>query len=800
MLRPMFLRAWRENPPRPFSARFLSILFGLTLFYFFAGKLGLTLASVHPSVSAVWPPSGIALAALMLLGHRVWPAVFLGAFLVNLTTAGTVITSFGIASGNTAEAVLGAYLVNRFAGGLQAFDRVPTVFRFIFLAALVSTTVSATVGVATLTWSGLAPGSQFGSIWLTWWLGDATGVIVVAPLLLLLWLEPFPRWDRRRALEAGAVGLALLWVSLAAFSDPTRPTRYAFISIPILLWVLFRFGKIESALAVLLLSGFAIGNLLQIPVSTATDAPFNDPLLLVQAFAGVIAALSLAVSATVSERRRVEGELRNARDELAGKVRQRETLLARAEKLARTGSFEWDADADRVTWSDQMYRIYGCEPGEFGGTIEAFLSYVHSDDRAAVRTTAERAVREAQSFRMRERIVRPDGSTRVLDSVGEPLRDPAGQVIGLSGVCRDVTEEHEAERRIAESEARLRLIIDNVKDYAIFLLDADGNVISWNNGAVRIKGYSAEEILGQPLSRFYVPEDVQQGLPAALLARAARDGHVEHEGWRMRRDGTRFWASVAMTALYDAGGELRGFVKVTRDLSERRRAEVALGELSGRILRLQDEERRRIAHELHDSTSPLVTGLIGKLYKLKRQLGEEDAGKSTAVGESLVLAEHVAGVIRNTASLLHPTILDQNGLQATLRWYLDAFARRTPLRVDTHFPQNQSRLPRTAEMALFRVVEESLANVLRHSNARHARIGIAEKDGVLTLEVTDDGQGMSAAVLSVLKTGSTAGGLGVWTMTERMKQVGGRLVIDSSERGTTVRAVLPIVPVDRSGR
>lgn len=132
-------------------------------------------------------------------------------------------------------------------------------------------------------------------------------------------------------------------------------------------------------------------------------------------------------------------------DELAEKMQRRETLMARAEKLARIGSFEWDAASNRVLWSDQMYRIYGCKPDEFAGTLDAFLSYLHPDDRLQVHATVEHAMRERQPFRMRERIVRPDGEIRLLDSVGEPLLDAAGAAIGLSGVCHDITEEHESD-------------------------------------------------------------------------------------------------------------------------------------------------------------------------------------------------------------------------------------------------------------------------------------------------------------------------------------------------------------------
>jgi len=157
--------------------------------YFFAGKLGLTLAFVHASATAVWPPTGIALAGFLVLGYRVWPAIFVGAFVVNFWTTPNILVSLGIASGNTLEAICGAWLVSRFANGPRVFDRPQDVFKFA-LAALASTAISPSLGVTSLAVGGLAQWSNYWPIWLTWWLGDASGVLILAPLLLL-WLQQF---------------------------------------------------------------------------------------------------------------------------------------------------------------------------------------------------------------------------------------------------------------------------------------------------------------------------------------------------------------------------------------------------------------------------------------------------------------------------------------------------------------------------------------------------------------------------------------------------------------------------------
>src|SRR5260370_730409 len=211
------------------SGRFPTLpAIGILIFvYFIAGKFGLMLASLHASASPVWPPAGIALAALLVLGYRAWPAIFVGAFLVNATTVGNVATSLAVASGNTLEAVCGAWLVNRFAGGTTVFDRPQGVVKFA-LAAVVSTIISPAFGVTSLALAGFADWTNYGAIWLTWWLGDTTGDLLIAPLIILWSIGSKRRWNRREAVEVGALLLLLFVLSVAVFCGwlTISPTNY----------------------------------------------------------------------------------------------------------------------------------------------------------------------------------------------------------------------------------------------------------------------------------------------------------------------------------------------------------------------------------------------------------------------------------------------------------------------------------------------------------------------------------------------------------------------------------------------
>jgi diguanylate cyclase (GGDEF)-like protein len=314
---------------------------GLAVVYFVAAKLGLRLAFVNPSATPVWPPTGIALAAFLIVGARAWPAIFVGAFLANVTTAGSIATSIGIALGNTLEGWLGAALVQRFAAGRQAFSRPRNAFRFAVLAAAVSTVVSATFGVTSLALGGFAPWTDFWHIWLTWWLGDGAGSLVVAPVVLL-WAENWRiQWTRRQAAEAAALVACLLLVGLLVFGGPfpnaSKNYPLEFLCIPVLLWAAFRFGARETATAILLLSVIAIRGTLRGfgPFARETQ---NESLLLLQAFIAVIAVTKLIVAAVVAERRRMEGHLRDlaVRDPLTNLANYRQLMVALEAEIRRS--------------------------------------------------------------------------------------------------------------------------------------------------------------------------------------------------------------------------------------------------------------------------------------------------------------------------------------------------------------------------------------------------------------------------------------------------------------------------------
>jgi signal transduction histidine kinase/CheY-like chemotaxis protein len=313
----------------------------LAAIYFVAGKLSLHLAFLHRSASPVWPPAGIALAVLLLLGYRKWPAIFLGAFLVNVTNApstGSILTCLGIATGNTLEAVCGAWLINRYAGGTHVFDRPQGVFKFA-LAVILSTLISPIFGVTSLALSGLAGWANYAAIWATWWLGDAAGDLVVTPLILLWGSKSERRWSQRDAVEVGVLLLLLFvlselifggWNSLSIHNYPL-----SFVCGPIMIWTAFRFTQRETATGIFILSAVAIWGTLHGfgPFIMETE---NQSLLTLQAWTAVLTITALALSAAMTERRRIENTLQQQKSVVEAANRTKDNFLAMLSHELRT--------------------------------------------------------------------------------------------------------------------------------------------------------------------------------------------------------------------------------------------------------------------------------------------------------------------------------------------------------------------------------------------------------------------------------------------------------------------------------
>ena len=460
--------------------------------------------------------------------------------------------------------------------------------------------------------------------------------------------------------------------------------------------------------------------------------------------------------------------------------------------------FMLDPDGRISSWNEGAERIKGYKAAE---VIGKHFSIFYTDEALRLGKPAWELEVAARTGRFEDYNwrVRKDGSRFWANVIITALRDSEGRLYGFGKVTRDVTEQRNAEQALRISEERFRLLVQGVSDYAIFMLDLTGHVSSWNEGAQRIKGYKAGEIIGKHFSIFYTSEEIKSGKPQLNLRRALEEGRVEDEGWRVRKGGSRFWASVVITALKDDSGAMYGFSKVTRDMTEKRKVQEALQgserslrELSGRLLRMQDEERGRLGRELHDTIGQYLSALKMSLEVAGSTSADK---KADLMGESIRITDECIREVRTISYLLYPPMLEEMGLQTAIEWHVDGFIRRSGIQVDCEVQSDLGRLPRDVEVAVFRIFQESLTNIHRHSGSRTAQVRLWLEDGAVILEVRDEGKGAPASVLEFSNDALGTLGVGLRGMRERVRQLGGKLELSSSEKGMTVRAVVPAAPV-----
>jgi PAS domain S-box-containing protein len=475
----------------------------LTVVYFAAGKLGLSLAFVHESATAVWPPTGIALAALLLYGYRMSPAIFVGAFLVNVTTAASVAPSLGIATGNTLEAVLGLWLVRRWAGGHAVFARAQTVFAFAGLAGVVAPAVSATVGVASLVLAGRAD-SGIGEIWLTWWLGDMAGALVVTPVVYLWAAEPRERAPRGEVLELGLVLAAVLLAGSVVFGGlgPAAMSGYPieFLCIPPLVYAAFRFGQREAATCVALLAALAIWG-------TATgEGPFthesaNVSLLLLQAFLMTLTIVTLPLAAVLREHAQSKAVLANTA-----------AIVASSDDAIIGKTLE----GVMTSWNEGAERLYGYTAAEaVGRPISLIIPGELRHELAAIldKLSAGRRIEHFETTRVAKSGRRIDVSVTI-----SPVRDPSDRVIGASSIARDITH-----RKRIEATTRERDTLRSVASLAAGAAHEINNPLAVVLGQVQLLANELEGVQRQRIA------DILEAIDRirAIVARMRHLTHVE---------------------------------------------------------------------------------------------------------------------------------------------------------------------------------------------------------------------------------------------------------------------------------
>ncbi|MGR9187297.1 PAS domain S-box protein (plasmid) [Rhizobium leguminosarum] len=472
-----------------------------------------------------------------------------------------------------------------------------------------------------------------------------------------------------------------------------------------------------------------------------------------------------------------------------------------------------------TSWNTGAQRFKGYKPSEILG--EHFSRFYLEEDRAAgiparaLATAAEHGRFEGEGWRQRK-----DGTRFWAHVIIDPIRRPSGELIGYAKITRDLTERRAAEQTIRQSEEQFRRLVQGVSDYAIYMLDPDGNVSSWNFGAERIKGYRPQEIIGRHFSTFYTPEDRAAGLPETALSLARAEGRFEREGWRVRKDGSRFWASVVIDVIRDDDGDVLGFAKITRDITEKMETQRALEQAREELFQSQKMEAigqltGGIAHDFNN----LLMAVLGSLEILKKRM-PQDLSLTSLVDNAMQGAQRGAALTQRMLAFsrrqeLHVEPIDVSGL---VRGMMDMLSRSLgPLTViETSFPVRLPTIltdPNQLEMAILNLVvnaRDAMPSggriVLRASEeSLPSGKGPLSAGRYVRIAVIDEGEGMDAKTLQQAITPffTTKGvgkgtGLGLSMVQGLASQSGGRLVMKSSlGEGTTAELWFPVAVVEQ---
>ncbi|MDE3067994.1 MAG: PAS domain S-box protein [Verrucomicrobiota bacterium] len=487
------------------------------------------------------------------------------------------------------------------------------------------------------------------------------------------------------------------------------------------------------------------------------------------------------LKAQVLERQRAENALRESQARYS-------TLIETAHDVI----FSLAPDGRITALNPAFQKITGWPPSAWLG--KAFAPLVHPDD---VTLAVERFYGVLQGKLAPQlweyRVRKSDGQFIIGEfTLARELKN--GKPVGVFGIGRDITERKRAEEALRLSEERFRLLVSNVKDYAIFLLEPDGRVASWNVGAERIYGYREDEIFGRHVSCFYPPQDTRSGKPQRHLETARQRGWIEEEGWRVRKDGSRYWANTVITAVRDESGELRWFAKIVRDMTERKQMDEALRQLSRKILEAQEEERRRISRELHDEVGQSLTAVSVALATLRHNGVADSENFSRTLAGSQRLLVGTMETVHRFARELRPALLDELGLLPAVRSHVKNFAARSGLRVRFSADAAAERLNVEQKTALFRIAQESLTNVAKHAHASRVRFSIRQTEDGICMEIADNGRSFRGDPGTAAKQKQRLGLLG---MQERVKLLNGEFsILPEPGRGTTVRVTIPFQAAD----
>lgn len=759
---------------------------GIALCYIVLGKLGLSFASVNPSTTAIWAPTGIALATILIFGYRVIPAIFFGAFFVNSTTAGTIPTSLGIATGNTLEAIIGSYLVNNFAGGIHAFDSISNIVKFTFFAAILSTIVSANIGVTTLILGKLARWNDFWSIWTTWWLGDMGGDIIFAPLLLLWKANTQIHITYRKTIEFAITLLILSIVTSVVFSGAIP---YAYLCIPIAVWIAFVFGQKGGAVATVIVTLIAVYYTLHGQGPFTQEPDVNQSLILLQTFLDIFSLTALIFAATILEIKKGEKNLASHEERFRALIENSFDAVVLV-----------DAFSNILYASPSVKRILGYGPEEMQG--KTGFDLIAPYDRPMTTRELSKLVLTPNGVRTVEyRTIRKDNKTIWVEATGTNLLlEPSVQAVVIN--FRDITERKILHEKMLKEKMEDEAMLTSIGD-SIIATDNRGKITMVNHACCQTIGWSEKELKGKFMVDIISMEDEEGKLiaiadrPLTKVLSLGKKVVTSKIHYYIKKDKTKLPVRYTITPII-LNRKLIGTIEVFHDITQEKEIDQA-----------KDEFITLASHELRTPITA-VNGLLSMI--LHGDYGPINEGLKKPLENIHISAQRQIHLIND---LLDVSRLQTGKITVTLTNFglkellTDVAKSLMPLAQQKNISfiiQTDQDITVQADSDWTKqIVNNLIGNALKFTDTGSISVIYHNDQEYVLIEITDTGVGIDPAdqhklfgkfqQLGENKANKSAGsGLGLYLSRELAHKMGGDIILKKTRvgKGSTFTFSLPI--------
>lgn len=712
---------------KDFTFRYLALLIIVFFAYTFAGKLGLSLAFINASSTAIWPPTGIAIAVLILFGRKVWPSIFLGAFLVNVTTQGNIATSIGIALGNTLEALVAAYLVNRFAHGKNAFDHAVDVSKFTG-SVLFAAMVSATIGVTTLIFGGYASLSNFWQVWFTWIFGDVGGALIIAPFIIIFGIHKMRIHLQLNLVKIAELFLFFFLVILTSQSIFSGNFPFDYFVYPILVWGAFRFGRREITTGVLLIALIAVWYTVHGTGPFFLPHDVNRSLLRVAFYVSVTSFSLLAICAALLERKQ-------ARKGLEVSEKRFRSLIEKS-----FDAFVLIDAASRISYaSPSVKQLLGYAPEELVGTV-GFNLVAEEDRNFTMKELAKLVLKPGGVITIEYRTITKDKKVIWVEAVGTNLLlDPTVAAVVVN--FRDITEKKLSRERIEKEKVEDEALLKSIGE-GMIATDDTGKITLVNDAACEMLHMKKSDLIGKNIAETVPMQDGEgrtlppEERPMAKVLEVGKTIVTSPHNYYMRPDKSKFPVRFTLTPI-KLNNKIVGTIEIFRDITK----EIEVDKAKSEFVSLASHQLRTPLTTINWHIERLMANELGKMPAKQKEYVQVIYHASLRM-VALINALLNASRLELGTFIAEPTAVSYESVIDAVVADFKSDVQRRKIKLVKKIPAHLAKFSADPRLLTI-IVQNLLSNAIKYSKDNtEIVIHVSSDEKGFVLEIMDHGVGI----------------------------------------------------------